>query len=123
MDMVIMEMGLVDVLYKYLPKRSRRICMGNSTSSIMGRFYMGCWERWRLLPLFGKFGTPSKQWRYTSASDADARQVQASYWALQWAKEQGRENEIGSYTSKQLRWVIGYVILCSTSTSVNRGTK
>ncbi len=55
------------------------------------------------LPLFGKFGTPSKQWRYTSASDADARQVQASYWALQWAKEQGRENEIGSYTSKAVK--------------------
>ena len=52
------------------------------------------------LPLFGEFGTPSQQWRYTSASDADARQVQASYWALKWAQEQGVENEITTETEK-----------------------
>ena len=32
----------------------------------------------------------SKQWRYTEASDADARAVQAMYWANKWAKEQGQ---------------------------------
>ncbi len=31
---------------------------------------------------------PSKQWRYTNAPDADARVVQAMYWALQFANEQ-----------------------------------
>jgi len=32
------------------------------------------------LKLFGNFGEPVRQWRYTSASDADARQIQATYW-------------------------------------------
>jgi uncharacterized protein YjdB len=32
--------------------------------------------------------TPSAQWRYTNAPDADARVVQAMYWAIQFAKEQ-----------------------------------
>lgn len=41
------------------------------------------------LPLFTQDNTYSKQWRYTIASDADARAVQATYWADQWAKEQG----------------------------------
>ncbi len=52
------------------------------------------------LPIFGDFGTPSPQWRYTSASDADARQIQASYWALKWAEEQGVASQISQYTQK-----------------------
>ncbi|MDP4181210.1 MAG: glycoside hydrolase family 48 protein [Bacillota bacterium] len=52
------------------------------------------------LQIFGKFGQPSKQWRYTSASDADARQVQASYWAYLWSKEQGKDSEIAPYLDK-----------------------
>jgi Glycosyl hydrolase family 48/Secretion system C-terminal sorting domain/Divergent InlB B-repeat domain len=34
-------------------------------------------------------GTPAKQWKYTNAPDADARVVQAMYWATQWTKDQG----------------------------------
>ncbi len=41
------------------------------------------------LPLFIEDSNYSKQWRYTSAPDADARAVQAMYWAVQYAKEQG----------------------------------
>ena len=51
------------------------------------------------LPLFGDFGAPAQQWRYTSASDADARQIQQSYWALKWAQEQGIESQILAETS------------------------
>ncbi|AUP77377.1 glycoside hydrolase family 48 protein [Flavivirga eckloniae] len=40
------------------------------------------------LPLFTIDQNYSRQWRYTSAPDADARAVQAMYWALQYAKEQ-----------------------------------
>ena len=40
------------------------------------------------LPLFTLDANYSEQWRYTSATDADARAVQAMYWALQWANEQ-----------------------------------
>lgn len=36
----------------------------------------------------------AQQWRFTNAPDADARAVQAAYWALVWAKEQGNESQI-----------------------------
>jgi hypothetical protein len=32
---------------------------------------------------------PAAQWRYTNAPDADARAVQAMYWAIEFAKAQG----------------------------------
>ncbi|GAA3522168.1 hypothetical protein GCM10022393_40880 [Aquimarina addita] len=41
------------------------------------------------LPLFVDDSNYSQQWRYTSAPDADARAVQAMYWAQIYAKEQG----------------------------------
>ncbi|WP_109302423.1 glycoside hydrolase family 48 protein [Aquimarina sp. AU474] len=41
------------------------------------------------LPLFIEDQNYAKQWRYTSAPDADARAVQAMYWAQIYAKEQG----------------------------------
>ncbi|CAL2057315.1 glycoside hydrolase family 48 protein [Tenacibaculum sp. 190524A05c] len=40
------------------------------------------------LPLFTLDQNYSQQWRYTSATDADARAVQAMYWAQVYAKEQ-----------------------------------
>ncbi len=36
----------------------------------------------------------SKQWRYTDAPDADARTVQAAYWANTWATAQGQASAI-----------------------------
>ncbi|WP_188112091.1 glycoside hydrolase family 48 protein [Aquimarina sp. RZ0] len=41
------------------------------------------------LPLFVEDQNYAKQWRYTSAPDADARAVQAMYWAKVYAEEQG----------------------------------
>lgn len=41
------------------------------------------------LDLFIKDATYAKQWRYTCAPDADARALQAMYWASTWAREQG----------------------------------
>ncbi|HJO92782.1 MAG TPA: glycoside hydrolase family 48 protein [Victivallales bacterium] len=53
------------------------------------------------LSLFVGDKSYSKQWRYTAASDADARVVQAMYRADQWAKEQGIElNDEVNKTSK-----------------------
>ncbi|MFZ5989893.1 MAG: glycoside hydrolase family 48 protein [Bacillota bacterium] len=43
------------------------------------------------LDLFTDDQQYSKQWRYTIASDADARAVQATYWADKWAKAQGKD--------------------------------
>jgi hypothetical protein len=38
----------------------------------------------------------AQQWRYTNAPDADARAVQAAYWALTWATEQGNQDQVSA---------------------------
>ncbi|MEE6261511.1 glycoside hydrolase family 48 protein [Plantactinospora sonchi] len=48
------------------------------------------------LPIFIGDSSYAQQWRYTNAPDADARAVQAAYWALKWAKEQGAEGQIST---------------------------
>ncbi|GIJ48735.1 cellulose 1,4-beta-cellobiosidase [Virgisporangium aliadipatigenens] len=53
------------------------------------------------LPLFIKeSGTSAKQWRYTNAPDADARAVEAAYWALTWATEQGKAADVAATVAK-----------------------
>ncbi len=53
------------------------------------------------LDLFVKdSGAPAKQWKYTNAPDADARAVQAAYWALTWAKAQGKEADVAATVAK-----------------------
>jgi hypothetical protein len=39
---------------------------------------------------------PATQWRYTNAPDADARAVQAAYWAHTWASEQGNADAVSA---------------------------
>lgn len=50
------------------------------------------------LPLFTIDANYSKQWRYTNAPDADARAIQAIYWAKEWAKDYGVD--LSEYTAK-----------------------
>jgi len=45
-------------------------------------------------------GSGGNQWRYTNAPDADARAVQATYWALQWATAQGNQSQISGSLTK-----------------------
>jgi len=46
--------------------------------------------QWGFLDLFTKQNPPySQQWRYTNAPDADARIIQAFYWAYQFSQQQG----------------------------------
>ncbi|WP_214408442.1 glycoside hydrolase family 48 protein [Sphaerisporangium fuscum] len=52
------------------------------------------------LDLFTGDSSYAKQWKYTDAPDADARAVQAAYWAYTWAKEQGKESQISSTVAK-----------------------
>ncbi|WFE42714.1 glycoside hydrolase family 48 protein [Micromonospora sp. WMMD998] len=53
------------------------------------------------LDLFVKESSaPAKQWKYTNAPDADARAVQAAYWALTWAKAQGKEADVAATVAK-----------------------
>lgn len=81
---------------------------GTSRVSYINTFQRGaqesCWEtiphpsweefKWGqpgsgFLGLFVNQPNPAKQWRYTAAPDADARAVQALYWAKRWADEAG----------------------------------
>jgi len=64
------------------------------------------WENFRnggangFLPLFVQDSAYAQQWRYTNAPDADARAVQAAYWALTWATAQGRQSQISATLAK-----------------------
>jgi len=66
-----------------------------------------CWEDFQFggnngyLDLFVKQdGGYAKQWKYTTAPDADARVVQAMYWAKLWADEQGEGSAIDPLVKK-----------------------
>jgi len=52
------------------------------------------------LSLFTGDSSYAKQWRYTDAPDADARAVQAIYWAATWAKAQGKDGQVADLVAK-----------------------
>jgi hypothetical protein len=52
------------------------------------------------LDLFTQDASYSQQWKYTNAPDADARAVQAAYWALKWATDQGNASAISASVAK-----------------------
>ncbi|MGY3205265.1 glycoside hydrolase family 48 protein [Streptomyces sp. TE5632] len=52
------------------------------------------------LDLFTKDASYAKQWKFTNAPDADARAVQAAYWADLWAKEQGNGGDVSATVAK-----------------------
>ncbi|WP_049578657.1 glycoside hydrolase family 48 protein [Streptomyces sp. SBT349] len=52
------------------------------------------------LDLFTGDAEYAEQWRYTNAPDADARAIQAAYWANEWAAEQGNEDQIAETVEK-----------------------
>ncbi|MGP4115233.1 glycoside hydrolase family 48 protein [Streptomyces sp. 4N509B] len=52
------------------------------------------------LDLFTDDANYARQWRYTNAPDADARAVQAAYWANQWATEQGNASAVSGVVEK-----------------------
>ncbi|WP_225993093.1 glycoside hydrolase family 48 protein [Actinomadura rudentiformis] len=52
------------------------------------------------LDLFIKDASYAKQWKFTNAPDADARAVQAAYWANLWAKEQGKAGDVSATVGK-----------------------
>jgi len=63
-----------------------------------------CWDDMRFggkngfLDLFTGDSSYAKQFKYTDAPDADARAIQATYWADQWASEYGVD--LGTYIGK-----------------------
>jgi hypothetical protein len=52
------------------------------------------------LDLFVKDSAYAKQWKYTDAPDADARAIQAAYWADTWAKAQGKSADVSATVAK-----------------------
>lgn len=52
------------------------------------------------LDLFTGDSSYAKQWKYTDAPDADARAVQAAYWADVWAKAQGKGSDVSTTVGK-----------------------
>ncbi|GAA4786301.1 glycoside hydrolase family 48 protein [Streptomyces ziwulingensis] len=52
------------------------------------------------LDLFTGDASYAKQWKFTNAPDADARAVQAAYWADLWAKDQGKGGEVSGTVAK-----------------------
>lgn len=55
------------------------------------------------LDLFVQDASYAQQWRYTNAPDADARAVQAAYWAHIWASEQGQADAVAGTVAKAAR--------------------
>ena len=55
------------------------------------------------LDLFTGDDSYAKQFKYTNAPDADARAIQATYWANKWAKENGAN--ISNYVQKAAKMV------------------
>ncbi|GAA4097356.1 glycoside hydrolase family 48 protein [Actinomadura miaoliensis] len=52
------------------------------------------------LDLFTKDASYAKQWKFTNAPDADARAVQAAYWADVWAKAQNKGADVSATVAK-----------------------
>ncbi|WP_338146661.1 glycoside hydrolase family 48 protein [Streptomyces boncukensis] len=52
------------------------------------------------LDLFTGDDQYARQWKFTNAPDADARAVQAAYWADVWAAEQGKRSEVAGTVEK-----------------------
>ncbi|MFF7899493.1 glycoside hydrolase family 48 protein [Streptomyces sp. NPDC007920] len=52
------------------------------------------------LDLFTGDSSYAKQWKFTDAPDADARAVQAAYWADLWAKAQGKSADVSATVAK-----------------------
>lgn len=55
------------------------------------------------LDLFTGDKSYARQWRYTDAPDADARAVQAIYWAKKWADAQGGSPAVDTLVAKAAR--------------------
>lgn len=55
------------------------------------------------LDLFTKQSGYAKQWRYTAAPDADARAIEAVYWAKKWADQQGGSAAVDALVPKAAR--------------------
>ncbi|NJP41959.1 glycoside hydrolase family 48 protein [Actinacidiphila epipremni] len=52
------------------------------------------------LDLFTGDSQYAQQWKYTDAPDADARAIQAAYWADTWAKAQGKSADVADTVAK-----------------------
>ncbi len=88
------------------PSRSRRATSSSTAAAT---------ATWTSSPATRSY---AKQWKYTDAPDADARAVQAAYWANVWASEQGNGGDVAATRGQGgARWATTCATRCSTSTS------
>jgi hypothetical protein len=52
------------------------------------------------LDLFQTGSSYASQWKYTDAPDADARAIEAAYWAYTWASAQGKASAVAATVAK-----------------------
>jgi hypothetical protein len=52
------------------------------------------------LDLFVKDSSYAQQWKFTNAPDADARAIQAAYWAFKWATAQGNASAVSASVAR-----------------------
>ena len=71
------------VVHEHVPARAAGVGVGDVPQPCWDDFKSG--GKYGYLDLFVKSGTPVRQWKYTNAPDADARAIQALYWAKTWA--------------------------------------
>ena len=83
-----------------------------------------CWDEFKwggpngFLDLFQNQASFARQWKYTNAPDADARAIQAMYWAKTWADEQGGNAAVDGLVKKAAKMGdYAALLACSTSTS------
>jgi Glycosyl hydrolase family 48/Cellulose binding domain len=55
------------------------------------------------LDLFVGDSSYARQWKFTNAPDADARAIQAAYWALRWATAQGNASAVSASVAKAVK--------------------
>nr|ADU33336.1 glycoside hydrolase family protein 48 [Gastrophysa viridula] len=55
------------------------------------------------LDLFVGDNSYTQQWKYSNAPDADARAVQAAFWAHTWANEEGKSSEVSDTVAKSAK--------------------
>ena len=110
------------VVHQHLPARRRRSRSGRpSPQPSCDTFKYGGTNGY--LDLFIKDSSYAKQWKYTNAPDADARAIQAAYWALTWAKAQGKAAPTSRPPwPRPPRWATTCATRCSTSTSRRSAT-
>ena len=82
-------------VHQHLPARTAGVRVGDRAAAVVRDVRT---RRAQRLPGHldhARRSAPARQWKYTNAPDADARAIQAAYWALTWATRAGPRGRRG----------------------------